>query len=182
MKLKLLQHSSSAINSIYIFEDFIDDKNYIKHISNKIKQYTEVDEMQRMTNVKASMTNYTKLMEDSDFNFVHQKIIEFLCTVWTLRTPTPHHKTIFSLENSWGMRHKKGDFTISHIHNIPFSGAFYLNVPCLTQMWFEEYQQSLELKDNMLVLFPGFTKHAVFEHTGEEDRISMAFNISVRDS
>jgi len=78
MKLKLLQHSSSAINSIYIFEDFIDDKNYIKHISNKIKQYTEVDEMQRMTNVKASMTNYTKLMEDSDFNFVHQKIIEFL--------------------------------------------------------------------------------------------------------
>lgn len=179
MKLKVLQQSSASINSVYIFNNFLDNTDYLNHLTNKISIYTETDEMNKTTNVKASMTNYKKLLEDSDFNHIHHKIVETLLTIWTLRVPNPDQPTRISITESWGMKHKKGDFTKPHIHNVCFSGAFYFKVPCLTTMWLEEYYQGVDLEDNMLILFPGFTKHAVFEHTGEEDRISMAFNINI---
>jgi len=181
MKLKLLQHSSVSINSIYYFEDFLEDNDYLNHLSEKVKNYTTIDEMQRTTNVKASMTNYLKLLEDTDFNLIHKKILQYLDIIWSLRSPTPNEVNI-SIINSWGIKHSKGDYTLPHVHNCSFSGAFYLKVPETSYLWFEEYNRLLPLKENMLVLFPGLTKHSAFEHTHEEARLSMAFNINLTDN
>lgn len=179
MKLSLIQVSSAAINSVYIFQDFLEDKSYLDFLSKKIEAYTEQDEMQKNTNVKANMTKYKKLLSDKDFLYMHGKILEVLSMTYTLRTPHPEQTINLEITESWGMRHKKGDFTYNHIHNAGFSGAFYFKVPCPTVMWFEDYHEGLNLQENMLVLFSGFTKHSVFEHTGDTDRISMAFNINI---
>lgn len=182
MNLSLLQVSSAAINSVYIFRDFLEDKSYLDFLSKKIEAYTEQDEMQKNTNVKANMTNYSKLLSDNDFLYLHNKILEVLSMAYTLRTPHPEQTVTFQIIESWGMKHKKGDFTDNHIHNTAFSGAFYFKIPCPTFMWLEDYHRGLSLEENMLVIFPGFTKHSVFEHTGDTDRISMAFNIIMRES
>jgi len=180
MKVRILQHSSASLNSVYCFEDFLEDKTYLNYLSEKINEYTKIDEMQRSTNVQASMTSYSKLLEDSEFNLIHQKILQALNMIWTFRSPTDNEIKM-TIVNSWGMKHRKGDFTYPHIHNIAFSGAFYLKAPGSDFLWFEEYNKLLPLKENMLVLFPGLTKHSVFEHTHEEARLSMAFNISLTD-
>jgi hypothetical protein len=177
MRLELIQHSSAAINSVYIFKDFLEDKSYLEHLTKIIETYTEKDEMKNETNVKANMTNYQKLLSDNQFLYLHKKILEILITAYTLRTPHPHEKITFDIIESWGMRHKKGEYTTNHIHKTTFSGAFYFKVPSPTTMWFEDYHEGCGLEENMLVIFPGFTKHSVFPHTGDKDRISMAFNI-----
>ena len=180
MILELIQSSPNAINSIYIFRNFLDDKNYLNFLSDKIMNYTSTDEMNKSTNVKASMTTYGKLVEDPDFKFIHQKIIETLSNTYRMRSPTWRQTNIVELIDSWGMAHQKGDYTIEHVHgNTSFSGAFYFKVPSPTTMYFADYQEALKLEDNMLLLFPSLCKHSVGKHTGEEKRISMAFNINI---
>lgn len=181
MLLKLIQTKETAINSIYILENFLDDMNHLDFLCKKIKTYTTKDEMNRATNVKASMTSWAKLLEDSDFDFLHNKILETLFNIFMLRTPHPHQKYKIGYFDSWGMSHKKGDFTINHTHtNCVFSGAFYFRVPCFTEMIFDDFAESVELKDNMLLLFPALCKHKVGKHTSEEERISMAFNMDLK--
>lgn len=181
MLLRPIQTSETAINSIYILENFLDDENYLNFLFEKIKNYTTKDEMNRETNVKASMTSWAKLLEDSDFNFLHNKILETLLNIFMLRTPHPNQKYKLGYYDSWGMSHKKGDFTLNHTHtNAVFSGAFYFRVPCFTEMVFDDFQESVELKNNMLLLFPALCKHKVGKHTSKEERISMAFNIDLK--
>lgn len=178
MKLSVIQSSSAAINSVYILKDFMDDLQNKNFLCEKIKNYTLVDEMAKSTNVKASMTSWRKLLEDSDFNDLHLKILETLAMIFTLRNPHPEEKYTFSYQDSWGMCHQKGDFTLNHVHaECRFSGAFYLDVPCPTHMFFDDYDEKVKLKSNMLVLFPGLCKHKVEENVSDEKRISMAFNI-----
>lgn len=180
MKLNVVQSSSAAINSIYIIHDFLDDLSYLKSLEDSLEKYTLKDEMENSTNVKATMTEYEKLLGDEQFNKIHTKILETLAFIFTLRTPHPHEVLSFEMIDSWGMRHRKNNETVNHIHGSSFSGAFYVRVPSPTVMFFEDYFHSLELENNMLVLFPGFTKHAVEKYLGDIDRISMAFNIDIK--
>jgi len=178
MKIKLIQSSCSAINSVYIVEDFLDDLEYLNFLSSKVEKYTLKDEMQKSTNVKASMTSWQKLLRDPDFNTIHIKILEILSNIYILRTPHPNEQIVFSYHDSWGMSHQINDFTINHIHfPSTFSGSFYFKVPCATEIYFDDYESGVQLKENMLLLFPSLCKHKVSKHTSEVNRISMAFNI-----
>jgi len=179
LRLSLIQSSSSAINSIYILHDFMDNTQYKNFLCEKIKNYTLVDTMDKSTNVQASMTSWRKLLEDSDFNNLHIKILETLGMIFTLRNPHPEEKYSFYYQDSWGMSHQKGDLTFNHVHaESRFSGAFYLDVPCPTDMFFDDYDQKVTLKSNMLLLFPGLCKHKVEKNVSDKKRISMAFNIN----
>tara|TARA_R100001510_G_C7654064_1_gene212651 strand:- start:353 stop:898 length:546 start_codon:yes stop_codon:yes gene_type:complete len=181
MKLDLIQNSSSAISSVYIFKDFLENKNYLEHITQKIEEYTIKYSLDKKPNVEGNMTDWRFLLQDEDFSYLHEKILETLSLVFALRTPHPETNTSFVVLNSWGMRHKQGQKTTNHIHqHVPFSGAFYLKVPSLVHMWFDDFHQGYPLENNMLVLFQGMTKHSVFEHIGDKDRISMAFNIGFK--
>jgi len=178
MKIEILQHSHNSINSVYIFRDFLDDLDYLKKITEKVALYTEKDEMNHQTNVKANMTGYKKLIEDDDFNFVHKKIMETIAIVFKLRVPSGNQKIKLTMIDSWGMRHKQGENTATHVHTVSWATAFYLYVPHETNMFFEEYYSWIPLTTNSLVFFQGFTKHAVNEHIGDQDRLSMASNIT----
>lgn len=182
MKLRLIQSNCSAINSIYIYENFLDDLQYLNLLKSHISEYTnKPNDLDYKTNVFAKMTNWKKLLEDQDFNKIHQSIAETLYNTINLRNPCPNQKIEFFFDNSWGMKHDEGDYTQDHIHNFAyFSGSFYFEVPTPTMMWFEDYQQDVELKDNMLVLFPGLCKHRVTAHTGQKPRYSMAFNMTLK--
>tara|TARA_R100001510_G_scaffold8388_1_gene6448 strand:- start:369 stop:926 length:558 start_codon:yes stop_codon:yes gene_type:complete len=183
MLLKLIQSSETAINSVYILEDFLDNTNHLNFLCEKIRRYTTKDEMNHTTNVKASMTSWKKLLTDNDFDFLHKKILETLFNIFLLRTPHPSMTYTLDYKDSWGMSHEKGNFTHNHTHiNCVFSGAFYFRVPCFTEMVFDDYEKSIELKDNMLLLFPALCKHKVGKHTSDEKRISMAFNIDLNES
>jgi len=179
MQLELIQSSCAAINSIYIIHNFLEDLDFLKTLENRIDNHTKEDEMAQQTNVKATMTTYKKLLNDEQFNKINIKILETLRFIYTLRTPTPDEKMSFNMFDCWGMRHKKNNYTVNHIHGSLFSGAFYIRVPSPTEMFFEDFFKSVVLKDNMLLLFPGFSKHAVGEHQGDIDRLSMAFNINI---
>ena len=181
MKLRLIQTNCSAINSIYVYENFLEDLSYLNILKNKIIEYTKNGELDYKTNVLAKMPGWKKLLEDDDFNRIHQNIIHTLYNIINMRNPTPNEEIAFGYRDSWGMSHGEGDYTKDHIHNFShFSGSFYFEVPTTTRMWFEDYQEEIELKDNMLVLFPGLTKHRVTAHTGEKQRYSMAFNLDLK--
>ena len=126
------------------------------------------------------MTDWTELLENEHFSKIHMSILETLYNVINLRNPCPNQKMKIEYQDSWGMKHEEGDYTRDHIHNFcNFSGSFYFEVPTPTLMWFEDYQQDIELKDNMLVLFPALCKHRVSRHQGQKPRYSMAFNVNL---
>lgn len=180
MKLRLIQTNCSAINSIYIIENFLEDLNYFNELTHKVSSMTQEDKMNRSTNVKANMTDWKALLKDDFFTPLHKKILDLFLLIYSLRSPHPDMRISVSLFDSWCMRHKKGDLTDEHTHLSYFSGAFYLKVPCDTSLWIADYQESVNLKENMLMFFPGHTKHSVpLPHSSEEDRLSMAFNINI---
>jgi len=181
MILNVIQYNCSAINSVYIYEDFLENLEYLNSLKEKlITHLDKKDNKDYQTNVYAKMTNWTELLNDNDFSFLHEKILRTLNNTLKLRIPTPNESLRYSYTDSWGMVHKEGDFTHDHIHSYNvWSGAFYFDVPHPTRMWFEDFQKDVELKTNMLVLFHGITKHRVPSFTGDKLRYSMGFNIKI---
>ncbi len=181
MKIRLIQSNCSSINSVYIFEDFLENSHYLNLLKNEIAKYTsKPNKLDYKTNVLGKMTDWTELLENEHFSKIHTSILETLYNVINLRNPCPNQKMKIQYQDSWGMKHEEGDYTRDHIHNFcNFSGSFYFEVPTPTLMWFEDYQQDIELKNNMLVLFPALCKHRVSRHQGQKPRYSMAFNMNL---
>jgi len=177
MQLEILQHSSRSINSIYIYKNFLEDKEKLNLYKNKITNHTYSDLMNRETNVKANMTKYDDLLKDNDFYSLHQSFLKTVSNTIKLRSPS--ELIPFKIFNSWGMSHYKGDHTIAHVHHCLFAGVFYIDVPCETFIRFEEYNCNYLLENNLFIFFPGYTVHEVSTHTSDVPRISMAFNIDV---
>ena len=116
------------------------------------------------------------------------------------------HRHKFYITTSWVNKHVTGDKAHSHFHaNSVISGCYYLKMPesggdiCfpkptnhnnfLSDMFnFEtkvinerntsEYK--IEVKENMLILFPSQTRHFTQINNSIEDRYSLAFNVWVR--
>ena len=181
MKLSLIQSNCSAINSVYIYENFLEDLQYLELLKSKIAEYTnKPNKLDYKTNVLAKMTDWQHLLKDEDFSRIHQSIAITLYNTLNLRFPKPNESIKIEFGDSWGMKHTAEDYTKDHVHNFcNFSGSFYFEVPTKTKMWFEDYQQDVELKDNMLVLFPALCKHRVSKHKGDKPRYSMAFNMTL---
>jgi hypothetical protein len=179
LKLRLIQTSSNAIGSVYIFHDFLSNLEYLEKVKKLVIKEINKEPLENLANVMATTTDYKKLLQVKELRNFFIKILETLSNVYTLRTTAPQDVMEFEMYDAWGMRHKKGDFTLEHIHApCAWSGAFYCEVPDETHMYFPDFLESYKLEKNMLILFPGITKHSVSEHTSEKERISMAFNIS----
>jgi len=178
MRLRLIQHRETCIDSVYIFEDFLDDLDYLNFIKKEVIKSTEVDKMNYSTNVKAMMTDYGDLLQNSNLIFLQKKILETISISFTLRTPHPHQEFNLSFCDCWGMKHSKKEHTKQHSHSgQDWSGAFYVDVPSPVQMFFGDFLDGVELKSNMLVFFTGHIKHLVHASNTELDRLSIGFNI-----
>jgi hypothetical protein len=177
MQATVLQHSVNPVG-VYLFEKFLDDIDYLNQLTNLVSEKTEKDFMNKKTNVQGNMTEWNAVLEDFNFNKVHQKILDIVGITYTLRTPHQRDKFNLKFANSWGMRHKKGQGTNNHIHSLGcWSGALYLSVPPNSRMYFHDYDQEVHLQDNLLIVFPGSVQHMAFPNSQDQDRISMAFNI-----
>ena len=179
MNISLIQTSHNAIGSIYICEDFLYNKDYLEFLKKIVYDQTLKSDLENLQNVKAKATDWTKLLKIEEMKNFHIRILHTLQNIYKLRTPTPNHPVTFDMTEAWGMVHKNNDHTTEHIH-IPsaWSGAFYFDVPSPTYMNLPDFNESVQLKGNMLILFPGMSKHSVSVHAGEKERISMGFNIS----
>jgi len=180
MNLELIQFSSESVYTVYIIRDYLPKEEMLK-LDNLIRELTEEDSMNRQTNVKANMTSYSALQDKSKFGFFFQKVAHSVDAIIKLRGK--HGKDFFNYNfvDSWGMRHRKNDYTVMHAH-LPclWSGAYYTYVPKPEPfMEFIEFNREVKLETNMLVLFPAFVLHKVSRNESEEDRISMAFNINM---
>jgi hypothetical protein len=179
---KVIQFHPSSLYSVFVFENVF-DKNYLNTLHKKVDSLTKDNvSMTRMSNVKATMTDWEECLKYKTFTKLNTKIIELLNTVIRLRTS---HETIdlsYKIIEMWGMRHKKGDYTNLHDHwvgDVKWSGAFYVSVPGETIIEFPEFKKREQIKSNSLYLFPGMVKHEVYEQKYDEHRLSLAFNINV---
>ena len=178
MNISLIQSSSNSIASIYILHDFLYNKEYLESLTKLVREETLKSAKDNLENVQATCTDWGRLLEIEEMKSFHVRILHTLNNIYKLRATAPDALVEFTMTSSWGMVHKKGDFSNEHTHvPVAWSGAFYFDVPSKTIMTFPDFQKSLELKSNMLVLFPGTTKHSASEYLGDKERISMAFNI-----
>ena len=181
MKIDLIQSNCSAINSIYIYKNFLENEGYFNHLLEKVKKHTQTDFQERKTQVKCTMTSWTALLQDADFNHIHTKMLETAWNTIQLRSPILGVKYKLSFQDGWAMRHTEGDYTQDHIHDYDlWSSVFYFDVPCETRMWFEDYQRDVVLENNMFIFFQGATKHRVSRHFGKIPRYSMANNFRIQ--
>jgi len=180
MNLQLLQFSTESMYCVYIIKDYLPSDEMLK-LNDLIRELTEEDSMNRKTNVKANMTSYDALQDSSKCGFFFQKVAHSIDTIIKLRGTHSSDFFNYNFVDSWGMRHKPGDYTIQHSH-LPFlwSGAYYSYVPKPEPfIKFVEFDTEVKLETNMLILFPSLVLHKVSENKSNEDRISMAFNISM---
>lgn len=178
-QINLIQHDYKSHYAVYIFKNFI-DQNYLKLLTEKTISLTEVDSMNRTTNVLANMTGYHELIQHEEYHALFEQIIEHLNFCIMLRTPHITKKGIdYTYQEAWGMQHFKNDFTKNHLHgNCDWSFAFYLRCPDdSTKMFFDDFNASYPLEENNLMIFPGLAKHRVNDHTSDISRVSIAGNI-----
>jgi len=179
LDISIIQTSSNAIGSIFIIHNYLYNEKYLEFLKQTVSSVVDNKNHEGLGNVKAKSTDWHTLLQLDEMKNFHIRVLHTLMCIYKLRSPTPDAPIEFSFMDSWGMKHKKGDLTTEHIHvPYPWSGAFYMDVPCNTYMYFADFNKSIQLQNNMLVLFPGTTKHSVSQHTDDKERISMAFNIA----
>ena len=107
------------------------------------------------------------------------------------------------IPNLWINKNNKGDFNDTHVHpNCHFSGVYYVNtstkggtlkflnddlkVFASLSRFIENDSDFIETyiikpEENLLILFPSYLKHMVLPHYDEKARISVSFNINLKD-
>jgi hypothetical protein len=179
IKTRVLQNRYSDLNSVFIFNNFL-DLEYLKKVRAKTFEITKKDSMNKSTNVKASMTDWKEVLNHKVYQELTTRIIQILDITIQLRSPACDNFE-YMIDDFWAMRHYKGDNSNLHIH-LPslFSGVFYVDVPGETILKFNNFDYSEVIKTNSLYLFASTIQHEVFRQEYEEPRLSVAFNISLK--
>lgn len=180
MNLEIVQNGHSSLYSVYIIRDYL-PIDYLAVVRDTILKLTEQDAMGKRTNVKATMSNYTALLEDNQTKDFFTKVMRTIDAIYQLRSCHTSEIFHYNLKDAWAMKHQNKDYTQTHMHYpTDWSGAFYVDVPQPAErIDFLEFSRSVPLESNMLVLFPGMVKHSVSPHISEQSRLSLAFNIDV---
>ena len=143
------------------------------------KQIRECGDVQhRKSNVKADMTDWVLTENESFRNLGIDIIVNHLPH---LNKPTIDGSTFdWIIIALWGNVYHKGDYTDSHDHiPAPYSFTYYVKVPDGSAPFiFDDLGETWEPKEGDLLLFPGHLKHSVPEHTIDENRISIAGNLT----
>lgn len=125
--------------------DELDTDYFINKIEEGIAQY---DNLNGQTNVKGKMTSFKFFNEDKEFH----KILDYLRD----DLPIPVQKC--RLDDSWGIKCEKGDYTSTHEHNTMWSGIVYLNDND-TPLCFPELNLEVKPRKNEYFFFNGIIKH-----------------------
>ena len=177
--IKLIQHNYKSYYAVYAFDNFL-KKDYLKILLEKTISLTQKDTMKNSTNVKGVMTSYDELINHEEYQEFFDSVIEHTNYCIKLRTPHVDEKMEYRISDAWGMQHTLNDYTKTHTHDgIDFAASFCLrNTDESTHMYFEEFENSFQMKANQLIFFPGKVKHSVNAHTDSKtSRVSIGLNI-----
>ena len=143
------------------------------------KQIRELGDAQhRKSNVKADMTEWL-LTEYESFRGLGIDIV--VNHLPNLNRPTIDGSVFdWVIMALWGNVYHKGDYTDSHDHMpAAYSFTYYVKVPDgSAPLIFDDLGETWAPRVGDLVLFPGYVKHSVPKHTIDENRISIAGNIT----
>ena len=173
---RIIQHTNIGHYAVYIFSNILED-DYLKKILNRTLELTEKDSMNHQTNVKANMTEFTKLVDDPAYDIFKKTIFSFLKTCICLRTVGNVPNYYF--HEFWAMKHEKGQRTIAHDHlGSDWAGVFYIDSDDnAAQIVFPDMEYSDIIRSNSLYLFPGMMPHYTTAYQSEKPRITLAFNL-----
>ena len=176
---RLYQYNNVSSQCVYIFDNFL-ESDYQQLILNKTLELTEIDYLNKSTNVQANVTEVNELFYHEEYTKLKDKIASYLNTIITLRFPHWGQQRKLYPKNMWGMQHFKGDFTRKHCHgNDNWSGAYYARCPDQTKIYFEDVESSEVIRENSLYIFPGPFQHYTDVHTSDISRVGVAFNFNV---
>jgi hypothetical protein len=146
MNIELIQSSCSSIASVYVLNNYLYNQNYLNSLKEVVSKAVENNTQERLSNVHAKSTDWHDLLKIEEMKNFHTRILETLICIFKLRAPAPEASMNWSFNGSWGMKHKKGDCTIEHIHApAPWSGAFYFDVPCETYMNLPDFHSKISV-------------------------------------
>ena len=136
------------------------------------------DAQDRKTNVKADMTEWLLTKYESFRSLGVDVVVNHLPHL--NRLPVDGSTFDWVIMALWGNIYNKGDYTVPHEHMpSPYSFTYYVKVPDgSAPLIFDDLGETWYPKEGDLVLFPGYVKHSVPEHTIDEDRISIAGNLT----
>tara|TARA_B100001059_G_C17810511_1_gene571968 strand:- start:1741 stop:2274 length:534 start_codon:yes stop_codon:yes gene_type:complete len=171
---EVLQHNFVSEKPTSLFTTFIVDDETNAKIIEEIK--SSGDKQDYKTNVKAYMTDW-QMKDKPGFDVLEKKILEvsaFLSAKYYNRPDTK-----LRVDNFWGMIYKKGDYARVHDHwPALWSGVYYIKAPKGGgDIEFPQLKQKITPKDNMMIIFDGYTRHGVTENLSNEERIAVSFNV-----
>ncbi len=140
------------------------------------------DSQSKATNVKATMTSYAIWDESKVFTPLLQKITDYAKKQGLLGYTSNKKKEeeYDYIYNCQGAIYKKDDFTIEHNHTpAVWSFVYYLKSTGNTPLMFPKSNFKLHVKDDELVIFPGYVLHSVPKHDNNDDRILIAGNFGI---
>jgi uncharacterized protein (TIGR02466 family) len=152
-------------------------------INPKIEYYIRKrgDQLNHMSNVKASMTEWDAHNNNSHIKAIAEKAL-FLCQE-DMKTKYP-----LEIADCWGALYTKGEHTIEH-HHWPFTWSFcyYVKVSeksapltfhnILNPQSQEFQEMSIQPKKGDMFIFPSTLRHSVPPQGSDEERIMIAGNI-----
>jgi uncharacterized protein (TIGR02466 family) len=174
----------------------IDNKNLI----NKCYQIQDSQPKSSKSNYGGYQSSNLNL-QDTDFNFLLNEILRHCDIINKKRTFFNHN---FEISNYWININKHKDYNIEHTHPFSiFSGSFYIKMPkncggieflhpseLFSHHWSDENKSTFNSTvssvwtytppEGTLLIFPSWLKHRVQPNESVEDRITLAFNITIK--
>ena len=142
--------------------------------------YNLGDSMNQETNVKAIMSSPFIWNETKILNPLIDKIMGTINKI----NPIFDERFVYQITNCWSAIYKKSNYTNPHTHTISqTSFIFYLKSNTNSSpLLFDDCNFHIQPNNNTLVVFPGYLKHSVPQHTDNEDRICLAGNLTIIES
>ena len=148
-----------VINFPIRYENLIQRDSSFRELNKKLEYSIRKtgDEMNRVTNVQANMTNYKTHLSNIHFKTLGNTVIE-LCREGM------QNKHEFVVCDMWGAIYKKGDWTKSHQH-WPYTWSFTY------------YVKVSEKTSPLVFIWPSIVLHEVPKQEVDEERIMIAGNL-----
>lgn len=146
-------------------------KNYRQEMINEL--YRIGDKMDHSTNVKASMTSYELWNDSPKFTPFLDNIKKVVDKVQKLDDRYENE-----LVSAWGSIYKKDHYTIPHSHEpATYSWVYYLKTDeHSSPLIFENGELSINVEDDLFVIFPSYVWHMVPPQKEGGDRVVLAGN------
>jgi len=175
------------------------------NISKKEKEYVLNLDYKRVELNNGYMSKNNKILNNKIFNNINSQIKEHL-NFYTNEVCKISKNIQFYIIYSWAMKHIKNDKSHKHFHeNSLISGVIYFKIPknsgnitfykkdsTINEIsplirlnyseWglFNSYKWNLDLKENMIILFPSSLEHSTEKNNSDEERYCISFDTFIK--